>query len=388
VLWLVIVACGLLPLAGCSLGEEDSGPPQVGGVKANDDQAVQDLGFPSSATRNTVRVGGDDSASTAAGVASALFPATGDADRPSAIALVDQDDWSSGIAASVLVGSPIGAPILLADGDQLPEVTKDTLERLEPKGSELAKNAQVIRIGSDVARPAGLRTAVIEGGNQYELAASIDRFVSAARGKPSGDVVVYSGDKPEYAMPAAAWGARSGDAALPVPRNSVPKPIASALKDHERPNIFVLGPESVISKKAFDQLGKLGRSVRRIEGPSPVENAIAFARYRKGDFGWGVVVPGYNFAIANLARPLDAAAGAALGTNGVFAPLLLTDDAARLPEPLDSYLLSVQPGYEDSPSDAVYNHVWILGDDKAVSVPEQARIDEITELVPVQASGP
>jgi hypothetical protein len=128
--------------------------------------------------------------------------------------------------------------------------------------------------------------------------------------------------------------------------------------------------------------------VNRISAKTPVESAIAFARYEKGDFGWGIVVPGYNFAIANLDRPLDAAGAASLATRGVFAPLLLTDDADDLPAPLENYLLSVQPGYEDDPAQAVYNRAWILGDDKAVSVEEQARIDTTTELIPVQSNAP
>jgi len=146
----------------------------------------------------------------------------------------------------------------------------------------------------------------------------------------------------------------------------------------------------VISKAVEDQLrsGKLARSVNRISGPTPVENAIAFARYEKGDFGWGIVVPGYNFAIANVERPLDVAAAASLATRGVFAPLLLTNDSEELPQPLEAYLLSVQPGYEDDPGQAVYNRAWILGDDKAISVDEQARIDATTELIPVQSNAP
>ena len=44
----------------------------------------------------------------------------------------------------------------------------------------------------------------------------------------------------------------------------------------------------------------------------------------------------------------------------------------------------MQPGYEDDPGDAVYNRVWILGDDEAISVAQQAAIDRITELVPVE----
>ena len=36
----------------------------------------------------------------------------------------------------------------------------------------------------------------------------------------------------------------------------------------------------------------------------------------------------------------------------------------------------------------MYNRVWILGDDKAVSVKQQAEVDRTTELVPVQANAP
>jgi hypothetical protein len=201
---------------------------------------------------------------------------------------------------------------------------------------------------------------------------------------------VVSGDQPEWAAPAAAWAARSGDAVFPVRRDSVPAPIRRALREHERPNIYVLGPERVIGPKAVEQLERLGRRVRRIEGPTPVENAIAFARYRPrgSDFGWGVVVPGYNFTVASTSRPLDAAASAPLAARGVYAPLLLTDQPGELPRALEAYFLSVQPGFEDDPGEAVYNRVWILGDDRTISVRQQARLDQITELVPVQANAP
>jgi hypothetical protein len=376
-------------LGGCSLGDEDTSPPPVG-VESDDEQAAEQLGFPSSATRNTIRVGGSDPAADAAGVASALFPATGSSDRPTAVVLVDGEDWQSAVAASVLAGPPIAAPLLLSDGGELPAVTEDTLDRLAPRGSDLSKDAQVIRIGQEVARPEGFKTAVIQGGDAYRRAAAIDRFFSAARGRPSGDVVLYSGERAEWAMPAAAWAARSGDAALPVKAGSIPAAVAKAIAAHERPNVYLLGTERIIAKGVADQLRrrKLARSVIRIEGGTPVENAISFARYERGDFGWGIVVPGYNFAVASTTRPADAAAAASLATRGVFAPLLLTDRSETLPEPLETYLLSVQPGYEDDPGQAVYNRAWILGDDSVISVRQQAQIDQITELIPVQANAP
>ncbi len=384
--YVAIAAAALAALSGCSIGDDPDQPPQLG-ASSGDEEGASKLGSPSTATKNTIRVGGGDAAADAAGVASAVFPGTNDATRPTAVVLVDKSDWQAGVTAAALSARPIGAPLLISDGDELSPVSEDTLKSLNPKGSDLSRDAQVIRIGSAPARPEGYRTAVIEGKDPYSRAAAIDRFFSAARGRPSANVMVASGEQAEFAMPAAAWAARSGDSVLLTKRDAIPAVTRKAIAEHDKPNIFVLGPEKVISAKVARALRKLGR-VSRVQGGTPVENAIAFARYEKGDFGWGVVVPGYNFTIAGASRPLDAAASAALATNGVFAPLLLTDSAATLPKPLEDYLLSVQPGFEGDPGQAVYNKVWILGDDKQVSVRAQARLDQITELIPVQPNAP
>ena len=384
-----------LLLAGCTdeaartVPREPERPAQLP-VTVERDVTVDEPAVPSTATRNTIRIGGPDAATDAAGVARALYPGSESRDRPKALTLVDQDDWVTGIAAAVLAGPPVGAPLLLSDGDSLPPATEEALTRLEPRGSELSEGAQLIRLGRDVARPDGYRTAVVEGESAFHRAAAIDRFVSAARGAPSRAVVLYSAEGPAWAMPAAAWAARSGDAALPVRADAIPAPVRRALAEHERPDVYVLGPERVISTGVVEQLKqeKLARSVRRIAGPTPVESAVAFARYRRRDFGWGIVVPGFNFTVASTSRPLDAAAAAPLATRGVFAPLLVTERADELPRALENYFLSVQPGYEDDPGEAVYNRVWILGDEEAISAAQQTAIDRITELVPVRADGP
>ncbi len=380
------MALAAVTAVGCSARDDDGRPPQLGPA-SDDKEAAAKLGFPALATRNTIRVGGDDAAGDAAGVANAAFPATTDSNRPNAVVLVDKDDWQGGVTAAVLAAKPIGAPLLISDGDELPAVSADTLERLDPRGSDLSEDAQVIRIGDEPAKPDGFRTARIEGDDPYERAAAIDRFFSAARGGPSENVVVTSGEQSQYAMPAAAWAARSGDAVLLTQRNRVPAATRKAIASHDKPGIYVLGPRSAISDKVVAQLGKLGRTTR-IGAADPVNNAIEFARYEEGDFGWGATVPGYNFTVAGVSRPLDAAAAATLATRGVFAPLLLTDHAGVLPTDLERYFLSVQPGYEDDPGQAVYNRVWILGDDAQVSVDEQAQIDAVTELIPVQANAP
>jgi putative cell wall-binding protein len=383
------VVLAAVVLSGCSLKQNssDSGggapvTPPATGAKSTDKKAAEQLGFPITATRNTTRVSGSDAAADAAGVASAIFPSSSLETRPPAVVLVDKNDWQGAVAGAALVSAPLRAPILLTDGGSLPPVTSATLDRLKPKGAQLASGAQAILVGEKPGPPKGLKAARIRGADPYSVAVAIDKFSSVARGKPAGDVLVVSAEKPEYAIPAAAWAARSGDPVLFTKRDSVPPATLAALKQHQRPHIYVLGPDTVVGTAVEKELAKLGK-VKRIQASNPVDNAIAFARYKQGAFGWGAVVPGQNLTIANVSRPGDAAAAAGLAANGIFAPLLLTD-RAELPRSLESYLLDIQPGFQNGdPSQGVYNHVWILGGADAVSPASQDRIDAAAALVPV-----
>ncbi|MDP9227494.1 MAG: hypothetical protein M3M99_00380, partial [Actinomycetota bacterium] len=74
---------------------------------------VGPLGFPQLATRNTTRVGGPDPASDAAAIALATHPRSSLAGPVEAAVLVDGSSAYAGIAASVLAGPPIRAPILI-----------------------------------------------------------------------------------------------------------------------------------------------------------------------------------------------------------------------------------------------------------------------------------
>jgi len=113
-----IALAAAVSLAGCSVGDGDDRPPQLG-AKSGDDDAAAKLGFPSTATKNTIRVGGGDAAADAAGVASAVFPGTTDTGRPTAVVLVEKDDWQAGVTAAALTARPIGAPILISDDGEL-----------------------------------------------------------------------------------------------------------------------------------------------------------------------------------------------------------------------------------------------------------------------------
>src|SRR5919198_6087953 len=323
----VALACLLVALtaAACGRGERKVGTQAQDrpglGVKGSETQASSDLGFPSFATKNTTRIGGADPIADAAGVARAVFPATSPETRPNAVALVDARDWRAGIVSAVLASTPVRAAILLSNGPELPASTRAALNALKPTGAKAAGGAQLVRVGN-VARPPGLRTTDLNGRDPFALARAIDAFQTAARGTTSERVVVVSADDPAFAMPAAAWAAKAGDPVLFVHRNSIPPETRAALVAHDQPRIYVLGSPATVTARTVSALRKLG-TVKRIGADNPIDNAIAFAPY-------------------------------------------------------------IQPGYTRDPVRGVYNHGWIIGDDRAISVPTQARIDSLLEIKKAQ----
>jgi hypothetical protein len=192
------------------------------------------LGFPVFATKNTTRVAGGDAIADAAAVALATYPARTPESRPAAVVLAEVRDWRTGISASVLVGKPIDAPLLFADQDKIPDATKAALDALQPTGSKAMGGAQVIRVGTK-AEVAGYKTTDISGANPADLAAAVDRAHAAAAGGAKEQVMVANSDRPEYAMPAAGYAAKSGVPLLWVNGTSVPPETGRRSRPTSRP---------------------------------------------------------------------------------------------------------------------------------------------------------
>src|SRR5262245_30719235 len=239
---LATFAVALVALAGLGVGayflvkslrgdgdQGGSAPAPRVVVHEQQPQAVADLGFPAFATKNTTRVSGADPVADAAGVALAVFPSTGGVKGPAAVTLVDADDWASGIAAASLMAPPVGAPTLITGSDSTPSLTADALDALGPTGSSATDDHQVFAVGS-AAAPSGLRTVRVTGGNPAELAVAIERLRQTLSAQQPEHVLLVSSSKPEFAMPAAAWAARSGDPVLFVERDAAPKPTLEALR--------------------------------------------------------------------------------------------------------------------------------------------------------------
>lgn len=343
-------------------------------------KTAESLGYPAFATNNTTRIGGSDPAANAAGTALAVFPSTTPEQRPAAVTVVGEEDWAGAIAAAVLMAAPVRAPILFSAPGEMPDVSEEALAALDPQGSKATGQAALFAVGT-VAYPG--KAAPIDSGDPAATAAQIATLRERLVGGPPEHIVIASESRPDFAVPAAAWAARSGDPVLFSGTKKLPAPTASVLKAHPKVPVYVLGPSSEISSEVVREIAKISKQVKRVAGEDPVANALALARYGDGDFGWNVNDPGHGFVLARSDSPADAAAAAPLSASGTWGPLLLTDDAGELPAEVRSYLLDVKPGYTTDPTRAFYNHVWVIGDQDAIGVDQQAEVNELAELAKI-----
>jgi hypothetical protein len=372
-----ISVVGALALAACG---GDDAPPVA--APEGEPQAVANLGFPVVATRNTTRTATNDPAIAAAAVARAIYSGGAAETQARVVAIVDRNDWRAALAATALMAPPLGAPVLFSDGATLPDTTEDAIEALRPAGSAAAGGAQAIRVGG-VGRPSGLRTTDIDGADGLEIATAVDRFIRATRTRTVNRVLIVSADHPDFAAPAASWLAKSGDALGFVRGDEIPPSTVRLLRSQPKAAIYVLGPTNVITPAVTKALRAYG-TVRRVGGADPVANAVGFARYSDGAFGWNVNEPGHGFTFARSSEILDAVTLAPFSASGLHGPLLLLDEADALPEAVQRYLIDVQPGYQTDPARGVYNRGWLTGDITRISAVLQSQLDALLEIAPVR----
>jgi hypothetical protein len=386
---LAVLALGL-GASGC--GKAAPSPSRPGSTPIPAAQGVVSV-----ATKNTTRLGGADPTTDAAAVARAVYPGLTAATRPQAIVIVNERDWPASLAATALASAPLGAPLLYADGNHLPDATVQALVAMRPVGAAALGGAQVIRIGTSAAVPDGYKTLdVSSAGDVASAPAAIERLLAVARSGGLHQVIVLSaGSERALQMPAAGLAAESGAPILFVEAATVPPATAAILRRLRRPTIYVLG-KPVLSPAVRSQLARLGRVVviagaagvealpAAATSRDPVENAISVSRFGDGSFGWAIHEAGHGLVFASSARPLDAPAAAPLSAHGDYGPLLLLAGGASVPAALAHYLSDIEPGYTQAvpPVREVYNHGWVIGDELAISALAQAEIDAILEIAP------
>jgi hypothetical protein len=343
-------------------------------------------GTASLSTANTTRIGGSTPIVDAAAVARAVYPGVTSEGRPQAVVLVDSANWPAALAASVLEGQPLRAPLLYSEGIALPSVSAQAIEALRPTGDPRLGGAQAIRVGESAAPPE-LRVAPLDGNEPDTLAVSVERLQSELSGHPPHSVIVTASDAPAaLSAPAAGLAALTGAPILFVTRASIPSVTRAELERLGHISIYVVGPASAVSEAQLAQLARYG-TVKRIAGSNPASNAVAVARFSDGSFGWGAQEAGHGFVFAQASRPLDGPVAAALAAAGDFAPLLLLETPSSIPGAVSEYVRDLQPGYPASgPVHGVYNHGWLIGDEGAISSATQVRLDAMLAINPHKPS--
>ena len=328
---------------------------------------------------HTARIGGISAADVAAGAAMAVYPPDG-GERPSSWFLVRDDRWTDAVIAAQFATKPINAGLGVIDKEYVPTATVDLLRRVTvtgfPKGKGL-EAAVLGKAGTDVflgLKERRLEATQLKERTPAQLAEKIVPFHGGGARKYSPSIVIASAAERSYALPAAAWSAYSGDALVLVERHTVPAATRRVIAQREkltleRPTMYVIGPEDAISDSVVAELSAFGE-VKRIAGDSAVETSIALARYRDPEtlFGWGLRRAPANFSLVNEDDWGDAVGAFTFAASGPQAPLLLTDSAEELPEPLTRYLGGLR-GSEPS-------HGFVFGDRESIGSAQFQQFDE------------
>jgi len=305
--------------------------------------------------RNIVRVPGISPTDlSSAAVLTAYDPQAG-AKPPEGYVLVDKDDWRAMVLASQFAARPVSAGVLAIEHDFVPTAAADLLARVRPTGFPQSSGLKVVvldHVGSDVyadLQDLELKPTELAGAPE-ELSAKLVPFRGGWARAYSDSIVIVSSEARDYALPAAAWSAYSGDTVAFVHGDTVPKATRSLLSQREKlrlrkPAIYLIGPPDVISPRIEEQLRRYG-PVHRVAGADAVETSVALARYHDPStgFGWGLKRGPGSVSLVNVNRWSDAIAALTFAATGPQAPLLLTDSATALPAPVENYLHQLRGG--------------------------------------------
>ncbi|SMF86063.1 hypothetical protein SAMN05661091_3269 [Paenibacillus uliginis N3/975] len=374
-------------LAGCQ--DNDNAQPPSNPSTGSTAVSQTEVSTPWVGTKNTTRINTSDPVEAAVVASKTLWTSTNDNNKAGSVVLVDSENWQIAAASADLIHHPSNGPILFVNRDGIPEATLNELKRLNPKGSASNDGVQVIIVGKvaekveEQLKELNYKVDKVEGEEPAAVAKAIDAYYAKVAGSTPESVIVGSMDSPEYTLPAVNWIAHMPEPLLYVNKDEVPKETIEALNTRGgKANIYLIGPESSISKKVEEELKAYGK-VTRISGEDPYENAVNFAKFKdiETEFGWGIDSPGHNFSFLPADSTMLSIAVAPFSHLGKHAPLLFTDKDG-MPESVMKYVMSIQPKFEKSPTEGPYNHAWITGDVNSISDKGQSEIDDMLEIVP------
>ncbi|RSK26671.1 cell wall-binding repeat-containing protein [Bacillus sp. HMF5848] len=387
----IIIALAFILIAGCN--NQQTNKSVINETSNSNSEAQQPDSFNESSaqalkiesTKNVTRLMTDNPIELSVMVSQTIWPATHEANRPGSVILSPVEQWQIGLASVDLIHHPNNGPVLFTVNGEIPVEVLNELERLNPKGT--VDGTQVMVMGTvgekELDKLSSYKVKAFKGDNASEFANAIDDYYNQLTNDIPKSVIIASMDETAklYSLPAANWIAHMEEPLLYVEKDNVPKATIQALeKRNGKANMYLFGPKTVISEKVERELLKYGNVVR-IEGETPSDQSIAFAKFKddKTKFGWGFNKPGHGFSFISTETPEYAIVAAPFSHLGKHAPLLWLEDG-ELTDNLYSFLKTLKPYFEDDPTLGPYNQGYISGSFNNVSFQMQGLIDDVLEI--------
>jgi putative cell wall-binding protein len=274
------------------------------------------------------RISGADRYATAAAAVDMAFPAT---TTPSVdtVVVASGENWPDALGGAALAGA-VDGPMLLTAGKSLPAATAAELARLKPR--------RIFVLGGEKTVSAAVQTKLAAYAPVVTRLGGPDRFYTSAlvarqavaeakvstHTPPASRTVetafLATGLNFPDALAASPLSAKTSRPILLTLKDTVPAPVATALRDMHIKNVVILGGPASVSPAVENSLKKAGYSVSRIAGPDRYTTAIAVANY-------GATLPGMSWkrlGVASGTAFADAlSGGAAQGRGGSLLVLTL-----------------------------------------------------------------
>jgi hypothetical protein len=402
---LVLAFGGVLTASGASGGGKVIVPSPPG----------QPTLAPTITTKTTTRIYGENPYEVAVSVTQHIWPAVlpGSAqsvpDRPRAVTLLTPDDPLTAITATPIVHFPDDAPPLYVTAGGIPEVTLAEIKRLGPVGIARFNNVQAFLFGAAASAAVksqltaiGIKWFEVTAPSIPALANKVDELYGSITNPDTGvaamangamTVMIGSLDAYPFVIPATHWVTHMPTALLWVTKDSVPGPTITALQRRNGDAmIYLFGGPDQISPSVAGKLAKYG-IVQRVTNDDPVgynapppndpvQTAIAFNKMwdSAGMVGWKITGPGHGFTLVRLDDWQGAVASSPLSHLGFHAPILFTTSPTQLPDIVGAYYSGVAPTFLTTPADGPYNMTYVIGSWDQISWPQQAHVDNISEM--------
>ncbi len=196
--------------------------------------------------------------------------------QPGAVILVPVNEWQLGIASADLIHHPNNGPILFIEKEKVPEMTLKEIKRLNPLGT---KDGTQIMVMGDIGAAAleqlkDYKVKQIKETDPAIFAKDVDKEYADITGSYPNSVIIGSSEEEGrlYTTPAVNWISHMPEPLLYTEKNKVPEATIEALKMRkDKANIYVLGPEKIISKEVEKRVKSKYGKVTRISGETPVE---------------------------------------------------------------------------------------------------------------------